>query len=68
MKGDERLALTVPEAAERIGIGQTKVYELVARGDLPSVKIGRCRRIRVQALETWLAEREAAEVINLGLQ
>jgi excisionase family DNA binding protein len=31
--------LTVPEAAERLGVQRRKIYELMASGDLASVKL-----------------------------
>lgn len=34
---DERLLITVEEAAAIIGIGRSKVYELIAAGKLPGV-------------------------------
>jgi excisionase family DNA binding protein len=51
----ERLLLTVEEAAERLGIGKTLAWELVWDGVLPSVRLGRCVRIPLQALEDWIA-------------
>ena len=36
-----RLVYTVSEAAELLGIGRSTAYELVARGELPTVRIGR---------------------------
>jgi excisionase family DNA binding protein len=36
--------LTVVEAARELGISRSKVYELLADGELPSVRIGRTRR------------------------
>lgn len=36
-----RLALSVTEAAELLGISRALAYELVARGELPSVRLGR---------------------------
>jgi len=35
------LVYTVSEAAELLGIGRSTAYELVARGELPTVRIGR---------------------------
>lgn len=52
-----------PEAAfKRLGIGRTLGYQLIKEGRLPSVKIGRLRRIPVHALEAWVRslERETA--------
>ncbi len=39
----ERLLLTVLEAAERLAVGRSTVYELTAAGELEVVHIGRCR-------------------------
>ncbi len=53
----ERLLLTVEEAARRLGIGKTLAWELVWQGVLPSVRLGRCVRIPLAALEEWIAQR-----------
>lgn len=53
---DGRLLLTVDEAAARLGLGRSTVYEMVMRGDIPSIKIGRARRIPTGALEVFVAE------------
>jgi excisionase family DNA binding protein len=37
----ERLVFTVGEAAELLGISRAFAYELVARGELPVVRLGR---------------------------
>lgn len=46
--------LRVEEAAEWLGLGRTKAYELVYRGVLPSVTIGRSRRVSVAALQAFV--------------
>lgn len=46
----DKLLLTPAEAARALGIGRTKVYELMASGALASVQIGRCRRVPREAL------------------
>jgi excisionase family DNA binding protein len=57
-QGDATLVgLTVAEAARRIGISRTKLYEYVASGEIPSVKIGRLRRIPADAVAEFLASR-----------
>ncbi|MET9974453.1 helix-turn-helix domain-containing protein [Streptomyces microflavus] len=59
--GDSTLVgLTVAEAARRIGIGRTKLYEYVTSGEMPSVKIGRLRRIPAEAVNDFLARRPKA--------
>jgi excisionase family DNA binding protein len=50
----DNLLLKIPEVAENLGISRAKVYELMAAGDLPSVKIGGCRRVRVEDLVAYV--------------
>lgn len=49
-----RIVLTVEEAADRLGIGRTLMYSLVASGEVESVQIGRLRRIPVDALANFV--------------
>jgi len=37
-------------------IGRSKVYEMIAQGELPIVRIGRAVRIPRRELERWIAE------------
>lgn len=46
----ERLTLTVEEAAGLLGISRNLAYELVARKELPSVRLGRRLVVPRQAL------------------
>jgi excisionase family DNA binding protein len=46
----EKLLLTPEETAEVLGIGWTRVYELMARGLLRSVRIGTSRRVPQEAV------------------
>lgn len=41
----ERVLYTTEEAASALGIGITKTKELIATGELRSLKIGRLRRV-----------------------
>jgi excisionase family DNA binding protein len=50
-----KLLLTVPEAGVVLSISRSKVYGLLASGSLPSVCIGRSRRIRVSDVEDFVA-------------
>jgi excisionase family DNA binding protein len=50
---DERL-LTIEQAAERLQIGRTFAYGLIQRGELASIKLGRARRIPVQAIDEYV--------------
>lgn len=50
----EKLLLTAREAALVLGLGRSKVYELMARGRLRSVKVDGSRRIPREALEEFV--------------
>lgn len=56
----ERLMLRPVEAAEAIGVSRARCYELIARGEIPSVRIGSTVRIPVDALRAWIAQQLAA--------
>ena len=47
---DERLVYTVSEAGELLGISRAFAYELVARGELPVIRLGRRRLVPKVAL------------------
>ena len=54
----QRLLLRIPEVAETLGIGRTKIYEMIATGELPTVRFGRAVRVSVTTLQKWVEERE----------
>ena len=51
----DKLLLKPEEAALLLGIGRTKLYELLAVGAVESVRIGSCRRIPRGALERYVS-------------
>lgn len=51
---DERLLLTVTEAAQRLGIGRSLMYELLASAQVESIHVGRLRRIPADALAAYV--------------
>ena len=58
--GQERVLLTVEEAARRLRIGRTTAYRLVAEGQLASIQIGHLRRIPVDAVTSFVQNRRTA--------
>lgn len=54
----EKLLLKPIEAAQVLGIGRSLIYELIARREIPSVRLGRCLRVPKESLQQWLKERE----------
>ena len=47
------------EAAEMLSLSTREVYYLCASGELLAVKSGRAVRIPLDALEQWIADKEA---------
>jgi excisionase family DNA binding protein len=60
-RGTGRLAVSPAEAAQMLGLGRTKFYELMGANEIASMKIGTRRLIRVAVLEAWLKAQEAGE-------
>jgi excisionase family DNA binding protein len=52
------------EAAQALGIGRSKLYELMQAGLVESVHIGACRRIPADALEELVARLRAESGIK----
>lgn len=54
--------LTVPEAAARLGIGKSKLYELINANQIPYVEIpgtgDKVKRISALTLNSWIKDRE----------
>ena len=55
----DALLLTPVEAARVLGIGRTKVYELITTGRLRSVRLDGCRRITPEDLAAFVAQLSA---------
>jgi excisionase family DNA binding protein len=53
---DKRLCITVPEAAEMLGISRNFAYELVKQGQLPVIRFGKRLLIPRVALQKRLEE------------
>jgi hypothetical protein len=55
MSKDVPLTISVPEAGERyFGLSRNGSYDAAARGDIPTIRIGRLLRVPVRALERML--------------
>lgn len=50
----EPIAVRIPEAIRLIGIGRSKLYELIASGDVEVVKIGSCTLIPTASLHALI--------------
>jgi excisionase family DNA binding protein len=57
----DKLLLKPSEAAHVLGIGRTKLFELLASGALESVQIGHCRRVPRDAVDEFLTRLRAEQ-------
>jgi excisionase family DNA binding protein len=58
----DRLLYSVPEAAELIDIRRTKMFELIAEGEIESVKVGNSRKIPADALTAYVKRLRAGHL------
>jgi len=58
-----QILLRVEQAAERLQLSRAKTYELVMGGVIPSITIGRSRRVSLSALQEWV-DRQTAEAVE----
>lgn len=54
MSGQKEL-LTAKEVQQVLGLGLSKVYDMMARGELPTLRIGRLVRVPRSGLMEWIA-------------
>jgi excisionase family DNA binding protein len=52
---EERPTCTVKEACAAVGLGKTKIHELIGGGAVESVKVGRRRLVNVPSLLRYLS-------------
>ena len=55
----QQLLYTIDQAASALQLGRTSLKQLVQRGDLVSVKIGRSRRVPLSALTSYVERLQA---------
>jgi excisionase family DNA binding protein len=53
-ESDARKTVTVPEAAEQLGISAWSYYQAVKRGELPALRVGRRLLVPVAKLRALL--------------
>lgn len=55
MTATTRLLVDVRTAAAALGCGRSYVYDLINRGELPAVKLGRLTRVPVDGLQEFVS-------------
>ena len=51
------ICIRVNDAARMIGVGRTKLYELIASGEIETVKLGKATRITTASLQELIRRR-----------
>ena len=59
----EAVTISVPEAGRRLGIGRNSAYDAAARGQIPTIKIGRRLLVPRVAFDKMLAQAGEPKVI-----
>lgn len=59
----ETLLCSIPEAAKALGLGRSKLYDLIGEGRLETVNIGRRRLVRTESVRA-LALRDSASATS----
>ena len=57
-----QLLLSVEEAADLLGVSRSTMYDLMRTRAVASVRIGRCRRISLEALRAYVEHLPAATI------
>lgn len=52
----DRLAVSIPEAAEAIGVCRAQGYKMVAAGVLPVIAVGRRKLVPVEGLKEYVKQ------------
>jgi excisionase family DNA binding protein len=54
--------LTPTEAARRLSLGRTRLYQLIGSGEIASVRVGKLRRIPARAVRAYVDGLVAVQV------
>jgi excisionase family DNA binding protein len=53
----EPLAVRIPQAAQMLGIGKSKLYQFIAAGEIETVKVGRSTLVPTDSLKAFISSR-----------
>jgi excisionase family DNA binding protein len=51
---DERVAITIPEAAKKLGIGRNSAYRAATNGEIPTIRLGKRLLVPLAAFQRLL--------------
>jgi excisionase family DNA binding protein len=56
----DKVLLKPEEVAQMLALGRSTVYELIATGALPSIRVGKVIRVRREDLQRWVESTRSA--------
>jgi excisionase family DNA binding protein len=56
--------VSVEEAARLLSMSRAKVYDLVLQGLIPSVKVGRSRRVLVEGIQGFIEQLQVEQAVD----
>lgn len=59
---DKKYLCSIREASSALGVGRTKTYDMLAKGELSSIHIGSRRLVKVDSIEA-LIDRATGDAI-----
>jgi excisionase family DNA binding protein len=62
----DKLLLSPEEGADLLGVGRTQMFELIARNEIESFKIGRLRKVPRDAIDTYIERLRAQAQVGAG--
>lgn len=66
--GAEPLTVRISDAVRMTGIGRSKLYELIAAGEIETVKVGRCTLVPMESLRDFISRAYSASGLSNGGQ
>ena len=55
----EKLSVSIADAGNSIGLGRSKIYELIKSGELKTIKIGRRTLVTVESIRALVDQKTA---------
>ena len=55
------LSLAPRQAAKALAISPRKLWSITASGEIPAIRVGRCKRYTVTDLEAWIEQKKQWE-------
>jgi excisionase family DNA binding protein len=65
---DTAILISISEATQRVSIGRSRMYEILAAGEVRSVKCGRRRLVDAASLTAWTASLPESQLKQVSVK